>query len=343
MDGGDRLLSDGSHSRLPLVYAINYDIYVLKICYSYFVTNEEGSVDTSWWNNNGSVPAYIDFTNPEAAEWWSSRVRALSETYGIDSFKFDAGESSWSPQIPVQDGDINLHPGHIVQSYVRTCAEFGPMIEIRSGMRTQDLPVFVRMVDKDTFWGFNNGLATLITTLLQMNLNGYTLVLPDMIGGNGYTGEDLVGREPPIKELFIRWLQANTFMPSLQYSFVPWDYDSETIEICKKYTQLHADYADDIVRAIEASMEKGTPVNAPIWWIDPTDEVALATWDEYLLGEKILVAPVVEEGATARNVYLPQGTWVDAATSEVYTGPVWLEDYPAPLDTLPYFFLEDSK
>lgn len=42
------------------------------------------------------------------------------------------------------------------------------------------------MVDKDTYWGFNNGLATLVTTLLQMNLQGYTLVLPDMIGGNGY-------------------------------------------------------------------------------------------------------------------------------------------------------------
>lgn len=76
------------------------------------------------------------------------------------------------------------------------------------------------MVDKDTYWGFNNGLTTLVTTLLSMNLNGYTLVLPDMIGGNGYN-------ESPNKELFIRWLQANVFMPTLQYSFVPWDHDDE--------------------------------------------------------------------------------------------------------------------
>ena len=76
------------------------------------------------------------------------------------------------------------------------------------------------MVDKDTYWGFNNGLATLVTTLLQMNMNGYTLVLPDMIGGNGYN-------DKPSKELFVRWLQANVFMPTLQYSFVPWDHDDE--------------------------------------------------------------------------------------------------------------------
>ncbi|XP_063539892.1 myogenesis-regulating glycosidase-like [Cydia strobilella] len=294
----------------------------------YLVLNEEGSPDSTWWNNNGSLPGYIDFTNLEAAAWYSSRLQDLIDTYDIDTLKFDAGESSWSPQIPVQNGDIDLHPGHIVLTYVREVAKFGPAIEIRSGMRTQDLPVFIRMVDKDTLWDFNNGLATLVTTLLSMNLNGYTLVLPDMIGGNGYN-------EKPSKELFIRWLQANVFMPTLQYSFVPWDHDDETVEICRKYTQLHADYADEIVAAMEASVKDGTPVNAPIWWLDPTDETALATWDEFLLGEKILVAPVLEQGAVSRTIYLPRGTWRDAEGA-VYEGPTTL-DYPAPIDVLPYF------
>ncbi|XP_063829755.1 myogenesis-regulating glycosidase-like [Ostrinia nubilalis] len=300
----------------------------------YLVLNEEGSPDTSWWNNNGSVPGYIDFTNPEASNWYTQRVQNLIDTYGIDSLKFDAGESSWSPQVPVQDGDIDLHPGHIVAAYVRAVSQFGPMIEVRSGMRTQDLPVFIRMVDKDTYWGFNNGLATLVTTLLQMNLNGYTLVLPDMIGGNGYN-------DKPSKELFIRWLQANVFMPTLQYSFVPWDHDEETVEICRKFTQLHADFADAIAAAMEASVQNGTPVNAPIWWLDPTDEDALPIWDEFLLGEKILAAPVMEEGAVSRHIYLPTGLWKDGVSGESIQGPIWLMDYPAPLDTLPYFVLED--
>nr|QOL02380.1 putative family 31 glucosidase KIAA1161 protein [Glyphodes pyloalis] len=300
----------------------------------YLVLNEEGNPETSWWNNNGSIPAYVDFTNPEAKNWYTSRIQNLIDTYALDTLKFDAGESSWSPQIPVQNGDIDLHPGHIVQEYVRAVVQFGDMIEIRSGIRTQDLPVFIRMVDKDTYWGFNNGLATLVTTLLAMNLNGYTLVLPDMIGGNGYN-------DKPEKELFIRWLQANVFMPSLQYSFVPWDHDDETVEISRKYTTLHAEYADTIVAAMEASVRDGTPVNPPIWWLDPTDEDALAVWDEFLLGEKILAAPVLEEGAVSRDIYLPTGSWRDGVTGELVQGPVWLIDYSAPLDTLPYFTLED--
>ncbi|KOB70266.1 Glycosyl hydrolase family 31 protein, partial [Operophtera brumata] len=75
-------------------------------------------------------------------------------------------------------------------------------------------------------------------------------------------------------------------------------------------------------------------------WLDPEDQDALAVWDEFLLGEKILVAPVLEEGAVSRDIYLPRGAWRDAR-GDAHTGPVWLRDYPAPLDTLPYFTLED--
>lgn len=53
----------------------------------------------------------------------------------------------------------------------------------------------------------------------------------------------------------------------------------QAVEICRKYTQLHADYADEIAAAMRASVERGTPVNPPIWWLDPEDEVALAVWD----------------------------------------------------------------
>lgn len=92
--------------------------------------------------------------------------------------------------------------------------------------RTQDLPVFVRMVDRDSIWGLKNGLSSIITTTFEMNLNGYTLVLPDMIGGNGYN-LDHEQADLPTKELFIRWVQANTFLPAMQYSFVPWNFDNE--------------------------------------------------------------------------------------------------------------------
>lgn len=82
------------------------------------------------------------------------------------------------------------------------------------------------MVDRDSIWGWNNGLPTIVTTTFQMNLNGYTLVLPDMIGGNGFNLNHAQA-DLPSKELFIRWLQANTFLPAMQYSFAPWNFDDE--------------------------------------------------------------------------------------------------------------------
>lgn len=176
----------------------------------------------------GKDAAVIDFTNPAAVEWWVSRLKLLQEL-GIDSFKFDAGETSWLPQVPTLNALLELQPSIFTQEYVRVLADnFDNNIEVRVGWRSQKLPVFVRMIDKDSRWTWNNGLPTLITTLLQMNLNGYVHVLPDMIGGNGYQDDgSLNGTVLPSKELFIRWLQANVFMPSLQYSFVPWDFDNE--------------------------------------------------------------------------------------------------------------------
>ncbi|XP_063627404.1 myogenesis-regulating glycosidase-like [Cydia splendana] len=297
----------------------------------YLVFSEYGSVETSWWNDNETTTAYIDFTKPEARNWHIGRLKNLQNAYGFDSYKFDGGESDWSPQIPVLKGDIRDQPGVITADYVRAAAMFGPITEVRAGYRTQDLPIFVRMIDKDTYWTFENGLPTLITTLLQMNINGYPLVLPDMIGGNGYN-------EAPTKELFIRWLQANTFMPSMQFSYVPWDFDNETIAISKKFVQLHAKYSDQIVAACARAAQTGAPVNPPIWWIDPTDTTAHDIWDEYLLGETILVAPVVERGSTERDVYLPAGTWLEQGDpNRKLQGGDWIRNYPAPLNTLPYF------
>ena len=89
-----------------------------------------------------------------------------------------------------------------------------------AGWGAQHLAIFFRMLDKDTSWGDQNGLGTLIPTLLQFGLEGYPFVLPDMIGGNGYN-------TAPDKELFIRWMQVNVFMPAMQFSYTPWDYDQE--------------------------------------------------------------------------------------------------------------------
>lgn len=110
----------------------------------------------------------------------------------------------------------------------------------------------------------------------------------------------------------------------------------------------------------------GDPVNPPIWWSDPDDKEAHKIWDgkfifslvyliyyikihqyifftEYLLGESILVAPVMIEGAQSRDVYLPKGTWLTFGDrNKIEKGPKWIKNFSAPLDVLPYFVKDDK-
>ncbi|XP_049939040.1 myogenesis-regulating glycosidase-like [Schistocerca serialis cubense] len=295
----------------------------------WFVSDSEGSTNTSWWNGQGGI---IDFNSVAASGQWSCMLWQIKTETGIDSFKFDAGETSWLPELPVLR-PTETNPVQYSVDYVKNAAQFGSMIEVRVGQHSQQFPYYVRMLDKDSRWGFDNGLASMVTTLLQMNMVGYPFVLPDMVGGNGY------GSEAPTKELFIRWLQATVFMPAIQFSYVPWDFDDETVELSRQLVALHAQYAPRIVELMRKAVEDGSPVNLPIWWVDPTDDTALAINSEFLLGEDLLVAPVLEEGAVSRDIYLPRGIWRDEADAKhpVIEGPIWLTNYSAPLSVLPYF------
>lgn len=144
---------------------------------------------------------------------------------------------------------------------------------------------------------------------------------------------------------------------------------------------------------MQEAIVNGTPVNPPIWWVDPTNEEAhkindgkfvkciifsrvfqnprnstsyvdkqrfnksrrrgrrnlpiitlLCNWiAEYLLGDSILVAPVIEEDAVTRDVYLPAGMWFDPIQEVINIGPKWLRNYPAPLDVLPHFIRANTN
>lgn len=131
-----------------------------------------------------------------------------------------------SPQLPdFHDSDLTNYPDNIVNAYLKTITTFGSAIEYRSSRRSQKFGHFLRMMDRESRWDYKLGLPTLITSLIHLNMIGYSFVLPDMIGGNGYNNE------PPSKEMYIRWMQANTFMPAIQFSYTPWDFDSQVIRV----------------------------------------------------------------------------------------------------------------
>ena len=123
----------------------------------------------------------------------------------------------------------------------------------------------------------------------------------------------------------------------LLFSLAPWDYGADSAELCRRFANLHVEFAPKILEIARASIEKGLPIIRPIFWLDPSDEHALTCDDEFLLGDEFLVAPVVTPNTIQRDIYLPKGKWQNYWTVEIITGNILIEKYPTPLDTLPIF------
>jgi len=308
----------------------NCPSFTVGVNQNHFVRDPKGKAGITWWWQ-GQNSGLVDFSQQSARDFYNARLIKLQTEVGIDSFKFDAGEAFWLPYAAKLNDSDSLLPNSYTTHYVNSVASFGGMAEVRSARLNQDQPIFIRMLDKDSRWGYDNGLKSLIPTLLNFGIVGYPFVLPDMIGGNAY------GSEIPSKELYIRWMQANAFMPAVQFSLAPWRYDAETVRIVKSILSLRERYQDELLAAARQATVDGTPINRPIWWVDPTDAETYNIDSQYMLGDEILVAPIVEEGSSRRDIYLPRGNWISGFDTILYTGPTWLRNYNAPIDVVPYF------
>ncbi|XP_010127943.1 PREDICTED: uncharacterized family 31 glucosidase KIAA1161-like, partial [Chlamydotis macqueenii] len=133
-----------------------------------------------WWNGIGAI---LDFTNPAARDWFQSHLRQLRHKYGISSFKFDAGETSY---LPKQFSTFRPLPDPSIWSrrYTEMAIPFYELAEVRVGYQSQNISCFFRIIDRDSVWGYELGLKSLIPTVLTISMLGYPFVLPDMIGGN---------------------------------------------------------------------------------------------------------------------------------------------------------------
>jgi alpha-glucosidase (family GH31 glycosyl hydrolase) len=146
----------------------------------------------------------------------------------------------------------------------------------------------------------------------------------------------------PTAELMIRWTQLNALMQIMQFSIPPWEFGEECNRICRQYARLHLEFVPTLQNAARNAAKTGAPVIRPVAWLAPHDECALFTDDQFLVGEDILVAPVVEKGRRERDIFLPPGLWRDYWTDQTYQGGTVLKQYPAPLDILPIFMAENA-
>jgi len=108
--------------------------------------------------------------------------------------------------------------------------------------------------------------------------------------------------------------------------------------MAREMVSLHESYSDTIIALAEESTQTGAPIIRPVWWsAQPRDDSALTVDSQFMLGDDVLVAPVLEKGAADRDVYLPSGRWRDELRRTVLEGDRWYRAYRVALDELPRF------
>ena len=117
------------------------------------------------------MSAILDSTNPEALQYFTGKLDSLKKRHRIDSFKFDAGESSFLPrEFSLFDKKATL--ATFSQNYVKMAADQSKYVEVRTGTRLQKVGVFYRILDRGSWWEIENGLRSVIPAVLHFGILG---------------------------------------------------------------------------------------------------------------------------------------------------------------------------
>lgn len=282
-----------------------------------------------WWEG---FSAGLDFTNSNAVEWINERMDWLKSEYGVEGFKLDGGD-------PPYYGDDYRELGNFQTQTWIDCVR-APIKEARCCYKLAGKPIIQRLNDKCHRWDSENdgltlGLSSLLPSIMTQGLVGYYYGCPDMVGGGGSGDFDGDGKSKLDYELIIRWCQASTLLPMIQFSFDVWNHEEGRLaECCKKMMDLRDKFVPYILEMLENASKTGIPAVRFLEYDFPHQGLATVK-DEFMLGDKYLVAPVLEKGAITRKVKFPQGKWKDIFDGTEYNGGEHVVD--APLDKLPVF------
>ena len=284
-----------------------------------------------WWNGYSTL---LDLTNPDAVGWLRRELDELRETYGVDGFKLDAGDLRDHRATDVASG-VSGPLGATTQceAWARLAAEY-PFNELRACWKSGGQPLAQRLHDKQPTWG-RDGLGSLIPDLVAQGLIGHPYGCPDMVGGGelgGFGGEFGAG-DPLDAELFVRWAQCSALSPMMQFSLAPWRVlDATHLRAVADAVALRQRLLPEILGLVEHAARSGEPILRPLAYHHAGYE---QVHDEFLLGEDLLCAPVLEAGATTRRVTFPPGRWSDE-DGTVVAGPTEL-DLPVDLTSIPWW------
>jgi alpha-glucosidase len=283
-----------------------------------------------WWNG---YSACIDFTSPQGVDWLRKKLTSLQQHYGIDGYKFDAADFEFYQPLP--NGAYPNEPSNgkgsdQAELFNKFGAEFD-FNEFRAGWKNGNQPIAHRLQDKQYSW---DELKLLVPDMVSAGLIGHAYTCPDMIGGGLLSNFENIDYNKFDQELMIRSAQTQAMMPMMQFSVAPWRVlDEKHLKICRNAALLHAKMGEYIYELAQKTAKEGEPIVRHLEYAFPNEGFESCD-DQFMLGDKYLVAPMVVKGNT-RTVKLPKGDWVDELGYKYKGGQTVKIDVP--IERLAYF------
>jgi len=325
----------------------NYWVYQQGLAGNDFVKMPDGKLFIGKvWPGDSVFP---DFTWHRVRDWWGSLYQGLIQD-GVAGFWDDMDEPSvfeFPSRTMSPDAVFNDHGQE--SPHLKVHNVYGLLMSeaTREGVlkyRPNERPL---VITRDTYAG-GQRYAAVWTGDNSSTWEHLRLSLPELMN-MGISGLSLVGADiggfamSPSPDLYTRWLEAGVFYPFCRThteigsrNQEPWSYGNRREDINRQSIELRYRLLPYFYNAFHQAAETGLPVMRALLLEFPDDAKAVGAEDEFLLGDDLLVTPVVKDGEISRSVYLPKGEWFDFWSSRVYDGPAQIQ-VDAPLDRIPLF------
>ena len=274
-------------------------------------------------DRKGNLPyedAVLDFSNPKAVEWYQNKLAGLLNE-GVSAIKVDFGEAAPADGI-YADGrtgfyEHNLYPLRYNQAVAEITKKVtgDDIIWARSAWAgSQRYPLH---------WGgdaesTDDGMAAELRGGLSFGLSGFTFWSHDV---GGFTANSVAKMD---QDLFARWLAFGMLTSHSrchgEAPKEPWNYGTNFMNEFRVEDEMKYKLMPYVYAQAKDSSDHGLPMVRALFVEFPGDPGSWNVDDEYLYGSQMLVAPLMHNGETSRNVYLPPGTWIDYQSGKNYSG-----------------------
>jgi len=285
----------------------------------YLVRRPNGDV---WqWDMWQAGMGLVDFTNPEAVRWYQGKLRRLLEM-GVDCFKTDFGERIPTDVVWFDGSDPRKMHNYYTHLYNK--AVFELLEECRG---KGEAVLFARSATAGgqmypVHWGGDcsatyDSMAETLRGGLSLGLSGF-----------GFWSHDISGFERTAPaDIYKRWvafglLSSHSRLHGNESYRVPWLFDEEAVDVLRFFTELKCSLMPHLFAYAVEAKERGLPMLRAMVLEFPDDPTCLYLDRQYMFGERLLVAPIMNDRGEALY-YVPEGRWTNMLTGETVTGGKW--------------------